>query len=102
MNKCCQGNNKTYKKIEESVDILKAISEPNRLRILCAVSKQKICVCDLAKGLGMQQNLVSFHLKTLYDVGILEKIKEGNNRYYLIKNEWKKRVESIFEFLDIK
>lgn len=102
MNACCQGNSKTYRKIEESVDTLNAISEPNRLRILCTLSKEEICVCDLAQKLNMQQNLVSFHLKTLYDVGILEKKREGNNIFYFIKKDWKKRVENIFEFLDIK
>jgi ArsR family transcriptional regulator, lead/cadmium/zinc/bismuth-responsive transcriptional repressor len=102
MNICCQENNKINKKIEESVDLLKAVSEPNRLRILCVLSKEKICVCDLAEKLGIQQNLLSFHLKTLFEVGILEKFREGNSIYYAIKKEWEKKIESIFKFLDIK
>lgn len=102
MNICCKGDSKVYKKIDESAELLKAISEPNRLRLLCVLSKEKVCVCDLGERLSMQQNLVSFHLKTLFEAGILEKYREGNNIYYMIKEEWKKKVESIFEFLDIK
>lgn len=99
---CCKNNSKNYIKIEKSVDLLKAISEPNRLRILCTLSKDKVCVCELADSVGIPQNLMSFHLKTLHEVGILEKKREGNNIYYLIKKNWEKKVESIFEFLDIK
>lgn len=102
MNICCQENSKNYKKIEDSIDLLKAISEPNRLRILCILSKEKICVCDLAEKLGMQQNLISFHLKTLYEAGMLDKQREGNSIYYVIKKNWEKKIENIFEFLDIK
>jgi ArsR family transcriptional regulator len=92
----------TLKKIEKSVDKLKAISEPNRLRILCTLSKEKICVCELADKLNIPQNLMSFHLKTLYEVGILTKKREGNNIYYVIKKNWEKKLENIFQFLDIK
>jgi len=102
MNNCCHDNDEDYKKIEESTELLKAISEPNRLRILCVLSKKKICVCELAQELNIPQNLISFHLKTLYDVGILKKEREGNTIYYAIKKDWGKRIEKIFEFLDIK
>ncbi len=102
MNKCCKNNNKNYIKIEKSVDLLKAISEPNRLRILCTLSKDKICVCELADRVGVPQNLMSFHLRTLHDVGILDKIREGNNIYYVIKENWKNKVKSILQFLDIQ
>lgn len=102
MDKYCENNRENYIKIDKSVDILKAISEPNRLRILCTLSKDKVCVCELADRVGIPQNLVSFHLKTLHDVGILEKIREGNNIYYVIKGDWKNKIEKIFQFLDIK
>lgn len=102
MDKCCKNNSKNHIKIEESVDLLKAISEPNRLRILCTLSKDKVCVCELADKVGIQQNLMSFHLKTLHDVGILEKKREGNNIYYVIAKKWNKKIDNIFQFLDIK
>lgn len=102
MNTCCKDNTKNYIKIEKSVDLLKAISEPNRLRILCTLSKDKICVCELADKIGIPQNLMSFHLKTLHKVGILEKKREGNNIYYVITKKWNNKIENIFQFLDIK
>lgn len=102
MNKYCKNNSKNDIKIEKSVDLLKAISEPNRIRILYTLSKDKVCVCELADIVGIPQNLMSFHLKTLHDVGILEKTREGNNIYYVIKDNWKNKIENIFQFLDIK
>lgn len=102
MKSCYKNNNKNYINLEKSTEILKAISEPNRLRILCILSKDEICVCKLAERVGIPQNLMSFHLKTLHDVGILEKVREGNNIYYVIKDSWKNKIENIFQFLDIK
>lgn len=101
MKGCCQKNTKNYQNIEKSVDILKAIGEPNRLKILCALSRDKICVCNLAEQLDIPQNLLSFHLKSLYEVGILKKKRDGNYIYYVIKKEWEPKIEKIFEFLDI-
>lgn len=102
MDKCYKKNSKDDIKIEKSVDLLKAISEPNRIRILYTLSKDKICVCELADRIGIPQNLMSFHLKTLHNVGILEKIREGNNIYYVIRDNWRNKIENIFQFLDIK
>ena len=101
MNTCCKQDTKNYKKIEESVDILKAISEPNRLKILCSLLNENICVCDLASKLGIAQNLLSFHLKNLFDEGILEKKRDGNYIYYIINKDWEKRIKKLFQFLDI-
>jgi len=102
MNKCCKNNSGNDIKIEKSIDLLKAISEPNRIRILYTLSKDKVCVCELADMVGIPQNLMSFHLKTLHDVGILKKTREGNNIYYVVSKKWNKKIENIFQFLDIK
>ncbi len=99
---CCSQETEYYKNIDTSISILKAVSEPNRLRVLCILSKNKICVCDLANKLDLAFNLISFHLKTLKTVGILDKKREGNQIFYFIKPEWKSRVEHFFNFIGIK
>lgn len=102
MDNCCSQGTKNYSKIESSIEVLKAVSEPNRLRVLCTLSKFDICVCDLAKQMGVSHNLISFHLKTLYEVGILNKKRNGNQIFYCINQEWKERIKYFFKFMDIK
>lgn len=83
-NTCCDETSPRFQKIEESAKLLKVISDVNRIKILCILSQEKICVCDLAERLGLAQNLVSHHLKVLEDVGILEKKRDGNQIFYTI------------------
>lgn len=63
----------------------KALSDPNRLRILSIVSSSPMaetCVCDLSEPLGLGQPTVSHHLKILVDAGLLNREKRGVWAYY--------------------
>lgn len=65
----------------------KALSDPNRLRILSIVSANKdaeTCVCDLPEPLGLKQPTVSHHLKILVDAGILHREKRGVWAYFSV------------------
>lgn len=78
---CCQ-NQKSKKELSEMVNFLKAISEENRLKILCLLQKDNLCVCDIWENLNLPQNLVSHHLKVLKDFGLVESKKEGTRVIY--------------------
>ncbi len=82
--KCCDNTSPQFKKIEESANLLKVLSDVNRIKILCILSQEKICVCDLAKRLEIAQNLVSHHLKVLEEAGVFEKKRNGNQIFYYI------------------
>jgi len=63
----------------------KALSDPNRLRILSIVSTSaaaETCVCDLSEPLGLGQPTVSHHLKILVEAGLLHREKRGVWAYY--------------------
>lgn len=65
----------------------KALSDPNRLRILSIVSTSdsaETCVCDLPEPLGLKQPTVSHHLKILVDAGILHREKRGVWAYFSV------------------
>lgn len=69
----------------ESARILKALSDPNRLRLLSIVKAGDgggTCVCDLTEPLDLGQPTVSHHLKILVDAGLLEREKRGTWAYY--------------------
>ncbi|MHA7175832.1 ArsR/SmtB family transcription factor [Arthrobacter sp. Sr24] len=72
---------------QESARILKALSDPNRLRLLSIVKAGdggESCVCDLTEPLDLGQPTVSHHLKILVDAGLLEREKRGTWAYYSI------------------
>lgn len=65
----------------------KALSDPNRLRILSIVSANKeseTCVCDLPEPLGLKQPTVSHHLKILVEAGLLHREKRGVWAYFSV------------------
>ena len=92
---CCIEDTPDFQKIEESANLLKVISDTNRIKILCILSKEKICVCDLADKLGIAQNLVSHHLKVLEESLILKKKKTGNQIFYSIIPEKEHMVKHL-------
>lgn len=59
-----------------------ALSDPRRLRILDLLRRGEQCVCDLQADLDCGQSLLSFHLKTLRDAGLIAGRKEGRWSFY--------------------
>lgn len=70
---------------QESARILKALSDPNRLRLLSIIKAGnggEACVCDLTEPLDLGQPTVSHHLKILVEAGLLAREKRGTWAYY--------------------
>ncbi|MDM5199317.1 metalloregulator ArsR/SmtB family transcription factor [Fictibacillus enclensis] len=63
----------------------KALADKKRLRIMNILTqKGRTCVCDLVDVMDMKQSKLSYHLKILWDAGIIHKETEGTNSYYSI------------------
>lgn len=58
-------------------DLLKAVADPNRLRILSLLEQGPLCVCDLEAVLGLQQSNLSRHLAKLKQAGLVASQKRG-------------------------
>ena len=90
-------------RIFQLADALKALSEPNRLRIMCYLSKGERCVCHVEEELGISQQLTSHHLNVLKDAGFLTVRKEGTMSNYSIDVEFLQRVDENFSnYLDYR
>lgn len=63
-------------------DTLKALADPNRLRILALLQNQTLCVCDLEEILGLNQSNLSRHLAKLRQSGLVSAQKKGLFMYY--------------------
>lgn len=68
------------------IEILKVLSDTNRLRILNLLYVQELCVCELEYLLGISQSNLSKHLRLMSDAGFLESRRENKFAYYKIKD----------------
>ena len=62
--------------------VLRALGEPNRLRLFLALRDKERCVRDLVDTEGLPQPLVSHHLRVLADAGLVQaRRSEGFSLY---------------------
>jgi ubiquinone/menaquinone biosynthesis C-methylase UbiE/DNA-binding transcriptional ArsR family regulator len=64
--------------LQSSVEVLKAIAEPTRLRVLALLTAGELNVKDLTRILGQSQPRISRHLRLLADAGVIERAPEGS------------------------
>lgn len=62
--------------------VLKALSDENRLTILLAVADRESAVTELVATTGLGQTLVSHHLKSLRDAGLVTATPVGRSNVY--------------------
>lgn len=79
------------------VEFLKIVAEENRLKILCALSDDEKCVCEIWQDLELPQNLVSHHLKVLKDFNLISSRKEGLNVFYRVNKKVIKEYLSLLK-----
>ncbi|MGZ5049823.1 MAG: ArsR/SmtB family transcription factor [Methylobacter sp.] len=70
--------------IARAAHCLKAMSHPLRLKILCVLGCDSICVQDIVDQVGTSQSNISQHLAILKDKKIIGSKKEANRVYYYI------------------
>jgi ArsR family transcriptional regulator len=83
------------KSLEHAARWFHALADETRLRIVDRLSEGEQCVCDLTDVLGTGQSLLSFHLKTLKDAGILRDRREGRWVYYSLNPEAIAEIEDL-------
>ncbi|WP_408646488.1 ArsR/SmtB family transcription factor [Tumebacillus avium] len=70
--------------VAELATIFQALGDATRVRIIHALVQSEMCVCDLAAVLGMTQSAISHQLRTLRNLRIIKRRKEGRVAYYSI------------------
>ncbi|MCU0453255.1 MAG: metalloregulator ArsR/SmtB family transcription factor [Bacteroidetes bacterium] len=61
----------------DRVKVFKALSDPNRVRILKMVLVRELCLCEVRDVLGLSNSTVSKHLSILRDAGLILDSKDG-------------------------
>jgi len=63
--------------MRELVNVMKALSDPGRVKVLKMLEGREMCACEIIGLLGLAQPTVSRHLKVLVDAGLITGRKVG-------------------------
>ena len=66
--------------------VMKALSDPNRVKIIKLLQLKMMCVCELRGALQIAQPTVSKHLKVLEEAGLVDYAKDGLWVNYFLAN----------------
>ena len=63
--------------MNEFIKVMKALSDPGRVKILKLLQHRPLCVCETQAALQLAQPTISKHLKILEDAGLVTHTKDG-------------------------
>ncbi|WP_316528353.1 ArsR/SmtB family transcription factor [Kitasatospora brasiliensis] len=68
-------------------DLLRALADPLRLRIVALLARETLCTTHLVEETGARQTNLSNHLKVLREAGLVDTEPCGRFTYYRLKPE---------------
>jgi DNA-binding transcriptional ArsR family regulator len=72
----------SVEKAQRMAEFFGTLADPSRLRLLSALAKQELCVCDLAAVVKMGESAVSHQLRVLRSQRLVKYRRVGRNIYY--------------------
>lgn len=76
-------------------EILKALSDQTRLRIVNLLTTGELCVCDLISVLSLPQSTISRHIAKLRSLGLVEDRREGRWIFYSLGPTWDRNLSGL-------
>ena len=80
--------------LNKLAEFFKIVGDTTRVKILYALDKNELCVCDIANVVGMTKSSVSHQLGALRKSGIVKCKKIGKEVFYTLDDE---HVKQVFE-----
>ncbi|MGL5507399.1 MAG: ArsR/SmtB family transcription factor [Paraclostridium sp.] len=84
----------------ELIQILKALGDDTRIRIINILSKGALCVCEIEEILNITQSNASRHLNKLMNAKLVTYYKEAKFVYYKIDEKTIEKHPFIKEIID--
>ena len=83
-------------------ETFKLLGDPTRVRILDALARAEVPVCDLAERLGVTQSAVSHQLRLLRNMRLVRSRRDGRHIYYTVDDDhiaklFKQGLEHVLE-----
>jgi len=63
------------------------LADDTRFKVLYALSRSELCVCDVAAVVGATAPAASYHLRLLYRTGLVDYRRDGRLIYYRLADE---------------
>ena len=73
--------------MREFMAITRALSDPSRVRILLALRRRELCVCQITELFGFAPSTMSKHLSILHQAGLIRSRKTERWVYYRLPDE---------------
>lgn len=77
----------------DAAELLKVFGDSTRIRIIFVLCQSEMCVCDIAKLLGMTQSAISHQLRVLKQARLVRNRREGKTIFYSLCDD---HVKTIF------
>jgi len=86
---------------KDVISIFKVLSDSTRLKILRMLEGESLCVCVFVEVLGCRYSALSYHLKLLKEVGLIDCRREGNFLIYFLTGRGREVLKRIDEIEDL-
>ena len=73
--------------MSRAAGFFKVVGDETRMKILCALSTDELCVNDIAAAVDMTKSAVSHQLRLLRDEGLVKSRREGKNIFYSLDDQ---------------
>ena len=80
--------------LSDLADLFKIFGDSTRIKILYALLRSELCVCDIAKLMDVSQSAVSHQLRVLKGSKLVKFRREGKTLYYSLADEHVFRILS--------
>ena len=74
--------------VQQVADTFKVLAHPTRVRILHALAREELCVCDLARVIGLSISATSHQLKALRAIRLVRYRMDGKLAYYSLSDRF--------------
>ena len=73
--------------LQQLATIYGVLGDPSRVKIVMALRREEMCVCDLAALTGISESAVSHQLRRLKDLALVKTRREGQLVYYALDDK---------------
>lgn len=91
----------TFAKVDQSVEVLKALADPTRLQMIGILKKSAdpVCVCDFTAAFDLSQPTISHHMAKLREAGLVNVSKVGIWAYYRLNDRLDSGTRALLDAL---
>jgi len=73
--------------MRDCMTVIRALADENRVRVLMALRRGELCVCQIIAMLGLAPSTVSKHMSILKNARLVDSRKDGRWVYYRLADE---------------